>query len=1009
MFRQYLIATYLLLISAIAMAQTYLPVTITGYNSDLFAETAPNSLSTTSMSTDLTNHVMYTAGFAAGAGIAAGVVNNGTIVSGTRTYQIAPYNQMNAVYVDVGATQTITLFATGTYSKISLMGFSAEGNSSLNIKLNFTDGSTTNYGNHTLSDWFNGANAVYCCFSRCIRTATAPYNIDGLPSNPRFYPIDISLSCDDQKKNLQTIIIQNMSGTTGFTNAFVLAVSGVSYSQSVFSFANNVTCPGGNNGSINLFVGGTATPFTYSWNTFPVQTTANATNLSAGTYICKITDVNGCITYDTVTVAELPPLTITTQSNPSIICSGDTAHLSVTGLSSFTWQPGGQTSSPATVVPGSTTTYTVTGTDGLGCIRTDSVSIIVNALPLITILPNPVSICEGDSTVLLASGAINYSWSPSTGLSNPNINAPHASPVVTTTYTVTGIGSNNCSNTGTVEVTVKPEPVIVVSANPSTICQGDTTLLTATGLSSFFWNPGGQTLPNIVVSPSATTTYTVAGNAANGCSGQAQITITVNPIPLINVLPAAISICYGDTVQLTAEGGVSYGWSPATGLSDPGTANPAASPLISTNYTVTGENSNGCIATASSLITVYPQVIATAIADPSVICLGESTQLSVAGLSTFTWLPDGQTISPVSVTPLTSTVYTVTGIDNNGCESVGTVVVTVEPLPQVIASTFDTLICNGNNALLTATGNATQYIWSPGSYTGNSITVTPVDSTQYLLTGILGNCVATDTLQVDVLPAPVVTFLPSTTEGCDPLTVSFTDLSMGGTTWEWTFGDGGSATEMNPDHLFHEGIWSITVTVSNSFGCSTVLAMTDFITVYPAPIAAFTVDPPMQQPVELTDATFHFSNQSTGANSFVWDFDDTTYSTEVNPIHTYKSAGLYTVTLAAAGPGGCSDTVSKAFVEVVPATTGFIPNAFTPNGDGLNDVFIPANLNLQSLDLKIFNRWGKVIFQSEGALLGWDGTSGGLQSEAGVYVYLMTLQFENGQIEVHKGNLTLLR
>lgn len=152
------------------------------------------------MSTDLTNHVMYTAGFAAGAGIAAGVVNNGTIVSGTRTYQIAPYNEMNAVYVDVGATQSITLFATGTYSKISLMGFSAEGNSSLNIKLNFTDGSTTSYGNHTLSDWFNGANAVYCCFSRCIRTAAAPYNIDGLPSNPRFYPIDISLSCNDQKK-----------------------------------------------------------------------------------------------------------------------------------------------------------------------------------------------------------------------------------------------------------------------------------------------------------------------------------------------------------------------------------------------------------------------------------------------------------------------------------------------------------------------------------------------------------------------------------------------------------------------------------------------------------------------------------------------------------------------------------------------------------------------------------------------------------------------------------------
>lgn len=1009
MFRRYLIATYLLLLSAIAMAQTYLPVSITGYNSDLFAETAPNSLSTTSMSTDLTDHVMYTAGFAAGAGIAAGVVNNGTIVSGTRTYQIAPYNQMNAVYVDVGATQSITLFTTGTYSKISLMGFSAEGNSSLNIKLNFTDGSTTNYGNHTLSDWFNGANAVYCCFSRCIRTAAAPYNIDGLPSNPRFYPIDISLSCNDQKKNLQTIIIQNMSGTTGFTNAFVLAVSGVSYSQSVFSFANNVSCPGGSNGSINLFVTGTATPFTYSWNTFPVQTTANATNLSAGTYICKITDVNGCITYDTVTVAELPPLTITTQATPSIICAGNTTQLTVTGLSSFNWQPGGQTSSPANVTPGSTATYTVTGTDGAGCLRTDSVSIIVNALPLITILPNPVSICEGDSAVLMASGAVSYSWAPSTGLSNPNLDAPSASPSATTVYTVTGTDFNNCSNSATVEVTVKPDPVILVSANPSSICEGDGALLSASGLSSFLWNPGGQTTSSILVTPAVTTTYTVAGNAANGCSGQMQVTVTVNALPQINALPVAISICSGDTVQLTAEGGISYSWSPAAGLSDPGIATPDASPLISTTYTVTGQNVAGCSAAATSQITVHPPVTSSGAANPPVICLGESTQLSVTGLATFNWLPGGQTVSPVSVTPLTSTVYTVTGIDNNGCEAVGTVVVTVEPLPEVIASSLDTLICSGSTALLTASGNATQYIWSPGPYSGSSITVAPADSTQFILTGILGNCIATDTLQVNVIPAPVVAFLPSIKEGCDPLYVSFIDLSQDGSTWEWTFGDGGIAAEMNPDHVFHEGIWSITETVSNSFGCSTVLSMTDLITVYSAPIAAFTVDPPMQQQVELTDATFHFSNQSTGAVSFVWDFDDNTLSTEVNPIHTYKSAGLYTVTLAAAGPGGCSDTVSKAFLEVVPANTGFIPNAFTPNGDGLNDVFIPANSNLQSLDLKIFNRWGKVIFQSEGAPLGWDGTSGGLQSEAGVYVYLMTLQFENGQIEVHKGNLTLLR
>ncbi|MBK9730153.1 MAG: hypothetical protein IPO83_02515 [Chitinophagaceae bacterium] len=211
-----------LLTTVAVVAQTYSPVTITGFNSDLIAETAPNSLSTTSMSTDLTAHVMYSQGFAAAAGLPAGIVNSGTIVSGTRTYQMASFSSQNALYVDVGLTQSITLFTTSSYSKISLMGFSAEGNSTLNIKLTFTDGTTTNYGNFTLSDWFNGLNAVYCCFSRCVRTATGPYNVDGLPSNPRFYPIDISLSCDDQQKNLQTITIKNLNGTTAFTNAFCL-------------------------------------------------------------------------------------------------------------------------------------------------------------------------------------------------------------------------------------------------------------------------------------------------------------------------------------------------------------------------------------------------------------------------------------------------------------------------------------------------------------------------------------------------------------------------------------------------------------------------------------------------------------------------------------------------------------------------------------------------------------------------------------------------------------------
>ncbi|MEO6168878.1 MAG: PKD domain-containing protein [Chitinophagales bacterium] len=1009
MVRFYFLLFLLLLMEGVAVAQTYSPITITGFNSDLFAESAPNSLATTSMSTDLTDHVMYTAGFATGAGLPAGVVNSGTVVSGTRTYQMAPYSLQNALYVDVGATQSLTLFSTGSYSKISFMGFSAEGNSTLNIQLTFTDGTTTNCGNFTLPDWFDGANSLYCCFSRCVRTTNAPYNIDGLPSNPRFYPLDISLSCNDQKKNLQTITVKNLNGTTGFTNAFLLALSGVPFSQNIFAFATDVTCSGGSNGSINLFASGTATPYTYSWNTIPVQTTANATNLSAGTYICKTTDVNGCITYDTVTVAELAPLPVSAIANPTVICAGNTAQLTASGLSSFTWMPGGQTTNPVTVAPATTTNYTVSGTDGYGCSRQAFVTLSVNQLPVVIINPNPAAICSGGSVVLQAGGASTYTWSPATGLSNSTIFNPSASPTITTVYTVTGTATNNCSNSTTVEVTVNPDPVVVVIADPPVICQGETTTLTLTGLTSFTWSPGGQSISPISVSPLTTTIYSVSGTGPNGCSGQSTVTITVDPLPSISATPFAAAVCSGDSILLTASGGTSYSWLPATGLSDPAISNPMASPPATTTYTVTGFNASGCGAIATSVVTLYatPSVIAAAF--PPGICAGNSTQLSVSGLTSFTWNPGGQTVSPITVTPLSSTTYTVTGIDANGCDGTGLAVVIVDPLPVVIASSIDTLICKGTAAVLNVSGNASQYTWSPGATTGNSITVTPNDTTQYIVTGMLGNCTAADTLDITVVPAPTVAFIPIFAEGCDPLLVSFSDESDNGIAWSWLFGDGGTASVQHPDHLFHAGIWSITETVSNSLGCSTTVVLQDIIHVYSHPVADFTVDPALNQPVELMDAVFQFKNQTTGATSYEWDFDDSTFSTDEDPLHTYNAPGEYTVTLIVTGPGDCSDSISKAYINVIPATIGFVPTAFSPNGDGINDVFIPANTNLESIDMKIFNRWGKVVYHGTDPLSGWNGMVAGIPGEMGVYAYSINLRFMNGKEEVLKGNLTLVR
>ncbi|MBK9730152.1 MAG: gliding motility-associated C-terminal domain-containing protein [Chitinophagaceae bacterium] len=789
----------------------------------------------------------------------------------------------------------------------------------------------------------------------------------------------------------------------------MLALSGVPFSQNIFSFVNNETCPGANNGSINLFTGGTSAPYTYSWNTTPVQTTANATNLDSGIYVCKITDINGCITYDTVSVLLMPVIPLNTLANPPVICEGASTQLTVAGLSAFSWSPGGQTTSPAIVSPVVTTDYIVSGNDANGCTRQDTVTVTVNPLPVIIVNPNPASICTGGNIVLQASGASAYSWSPSTGLSNTAIFNPVANPADTTVYTVTGIDANGCSNSATVEVAVKPSPLVVAAANPSTICQGASSDLSVSGLNSFTWYPGGQTISPIIVSPLVTTIYTVTGSGSNGCNGQGTVTVTVNTLPIINCAPASTAICKSDSVLLTANGGVSYSWSPATDLNDPAVSNPFASPTTTTIYTVTGFDANGCSSTATSVVTVYNAPSVIAVADPSSICEGSSTQLSVSGLSLFNWNPGGQTISPITVSPNGSTTYTISGTDVNGCSGEGTVTVTVAPNPVVAVTSTDTIICNGTQATLIASGTATQYIWTPGAITGSMVSVSPSDTTEYMLTGVLGNCTAIDSITINVVPSPDVAFFPSLLEGCDPLLVSFTDQSLNGTEWSWLFGDGGSAAVQNPEHVFHPGTWSITETVSNEAGCTSTLVLPELIQVYADPVADFTVNPAFYQPVELINAEFQFLNQSIGATDFFWDFADEVFSDEEDPLHRYIAPGDYAVTLIVTGPGNCSDTISKSFLTVIPSTIGFIPTAFTPNGDGLNDLFLPTNTNLVGMDMKIFNRWGNLIFHGTSPADGWNGTYQDLPAEIGVYVYSISLQFENGKQEVRKGNLTLVR
>ncbi|HOC40633.1 MAG TPA: hypothetical protein PKK38_04540, partial [Bacteroidales bacterium] len=177
--------------------------------------------------------------------------------------------------------------------------------------------------------------------------------------------------------------------------------------------------------------------------------------------------------------------------------------------------------------------------------------------PVLSVSASTNPICNGASTVLTASGANTYSWSHSLGTGNTKT----VTPTSTTTYTVTGTLANGCSSTTSISVTVNPLPSVTASASPAAICNGATSVLTASGANTYSWSGGLGSGASKTVTPSATTTYTVTGTSTAGCTGTATVSVTVNPLPSVSASASPAAICNGATSVLTASGANTYSWS----------------------------------------------------------------------------------------------------------------------------------------------------------------------------------------------------------------------------------------------------------------------------------------------------------------------------------------------------------------------------------------------------------------------------------------------------------------
>jgi hypothetical protein len=280
------------------------------------------------------------------------------------------------------------------------------------------------------------------------------------------------------------------------------------------------------------------------------------------------------------------------------VCSGGTVSLVGSGATNYTWTPSGITTASATVAPTVTTIYTLTGTSTLGCAGTRTIQVTVTPTP--TLAVNNVTVCSGVTTTLVASGATTYNWLPGGATTSSIVITPTASSV----YTVTG-NNGTCSNTRTVSVTIAAALSINVSASPSVVCAGSSSTLTASGAVTYSWLPGGASTSTIVVTPTASSVYTIGGSNG-GCIGANTLALTVNPLPALTASANTGSVaCVNGTVIITGGGATNYTWSLGAQST---TANPVSlttgSVASSASLVLTGSTPAGCTATLS-----YVQVI----------------------------------------------------------------------------------------------------------------------------------------------------------------------------------------------------------------------------------------------------------------------------------------------------------------------------------------------------------------------------------------------------------------
>jgi hypothetical protein len=564
-------------------------------------------------------------------------------------------------------------------------------------------------------------------------------------------------------------------------------------------------------------------------------------------------------------------------------------------------------------------------------LNSNVLEITINALPIANAGSNQTTTCTTVSQTIgtVAISGNSYSWSPASGLSATNVAQPVANPIATTTYTVTVTGTNGCTSTSAVTVTVdKAPPVANAGANKTTTCSIPSVSIGTAAIvgNTYSWSPASG-LSNAAIAqptanPATTTTYTVTVTGTNGCTSTSTVTVTVDKAsPVANAGSNQTTTCttVSQTIGTVAISGNSYSWSPAAGLSATNVAQPVANPIATTTYTVTVTGANGCTATATVTVTVdKAPPVANAGANKTTTCSIPSVSIGTAAIvgNTYSWSPasglSNAAIAQPTANPATTTTYTVTVTGTNGCTSTSTVTVTVDKAsPVANAGSNQTTTCTTvSQTIGTVAISGNSYSWSPAA--GLSATnvaqpvANPIATTTYTVTVTGANgCTATATVTVTVDKAPPVANAGSNqTTTCTVPSVTIGTTAITGNTYSWLPTAGLNNAAIAQPTANPAATTTYTVTVTGANGCTSTSTAT--VTVNKSsPVA----NAGSNQTTTCTTVSQAIGTVAISGNSYSWSPAAGLSATNVaQPVANPIATTTYTVTVT--GANGCTATAT---------------------------------------------------------------------------------------------------